>query len=525
MADQPRCFHPIGNALLALGLLVGPAFAGSGDPVTLSPGAVAMLVRTVGCPAATLKPGEGRSLFESVLACESFRSGSVGCFDVHVLATVGGAGATDAAKLRDTVLATLAPAAQQVSRLWPAGGGGLISAVRFPVVLVSNAKDYLQLVKLLEDCERAGYSGWSPANTLDSPDVLAAEVARTWEVQIFDLTNSTIAARRDDWLRHGVGYYSLAFVANRALRKGAWGLVPPWLSSGLTDELDIAAFGVAYVGQESWVSQTPGWSRSGWSGFVPEGSQPPPPIVGPPAELATTVSKTGNPWLGFDASRTRHWSELVADLKTAAPASFARAAQTESFLPRDRAAARCLLHLMLADGTGSAPFTALLDRASATPRNGMPDGDPLPVIFARALGGVPEVDRLETLDTRTLLTELSRPDLIERLEQLRADDALALKDHRQQAEWLYDQSCDLATRTRIFQTFLEIEYAQQMAEWKALGPHLDSGLRCVLKSCKTFPSKPKDVAAAEQAFRAGLAERADITSSAAALSKGHGTGK
>jgi hypothetical protein len=515
MTSQTRRFRAIGSAFLAAALLASAAVAA--DPPGLSAGGAAMLKRTLGLGAKPAQQNEGRRLFEAVLASDAFRSASVGCFDVHVLVPASGKGAGDAARLRDTALATLKPASELIAQLWPAGGGGLISATRFPVILVSDRQDYLQLVELLDHCERAGYSGWSPANTLDAPEVRAGETARTWEVQIFDLSHATIAARRNDWLEHGVGYYSLAFVANRALRQGAWGLVPPWLSSGLTDELDITAYGVAWVGEESWVSQTPGWSRSGWSGFVPQGMSPPPPVVGPPAELGTTVTKTGNPWLSLDASRTRHWSELVADLKSAAPASFARAAETESFLPRDRAAARCLLHLMLSDSAGSSALTALLDRTTAMPPHGMPDGDPLPVIFACAVGGAPEVERLEALDTRALLAELGRQDLVERLEQLGAGDALALNDHRAQSQWLYGQRFDAATRGRIFQTFLEIEYVQQLAEWKALGPQLDTGLRAVLKACRTFPSKPDDVKKAEQAFRSGLAQRANTTESGPAI--------
>src|SRR6185503_20898676 len=111
----------------------------------------------------------------------------------------------------------LAPAADLVGKLWSADGKGLVSGTRFPVVLVPNRADYLQLVALLDHCERAGYSGWAPANVLDAPETQSAEVARTWEVQIFDMSHATIADRRAAWLKHGVGYYSVAFVANRAL--------------------------------------------------------------------------------------------------------------------------------------------------------------------------------------------------------------------------------------------------------------------------------------------------------------------
>src|SRR5262249_47031029 len=151
---------------------------------------------------------------------------------------------------------------------------------------------------------------------------------------------------------------------------------------------------------------------------------------------------------------------------------FARAANTESFMPRDRAAARCLLHLLLAGEQGTGSFTAQLDRPARTPADGMQDSDPLPVIFARALGGVPEVDRLESLDTRSLLVELGRPEQIEWFERVGAEEALALKDHRAQSGWLYRQPFPSKLRNELFTAFLTVEYLQQMAEWKALGPHL-----------------------------------------------------
>jgi hypothetical protein len=519
MVTQLSTLRRFGRLVLAVALTSAPTLAGPGGQAGITAGGESMLKRALGPEAAPAAPGGGRELFEAVLASAAFRSGSVGLFDVHVLVGSGSAAGREAEKLRDQVLVTLDPASALVSKLWPADGEGLVSATRFPVVIASNRTDYLQLVALLDHCERSGYSGWAPANQLDTPEARAAEVARTWEVQVFDLSHAIIAGHRAAWLKHGVGYYSLAFVANRALRKGAWGLVPPWLSSGLTDELDIEAYGQAWVGQDSWVSQTPGWYRSGWSGFVPEGSRPPDPVVGPPADLAVTVKKTGDAWLDYEASRTRHWSELLADLTTEAPASFARAAEAESFLPRDRAAARCLLHLMLARADGGPGLTALLDHPANTAANGMPDSDALPAIFARALGGLPEIDRLEALDARTLLTELGRHDLIERLEQVQAGAALALSDHRKQSAWLYAHECDSATRNMLFQSFLEIEYLQQMAEWKALGPHLDSGLRTALKACKAYPSRDRDLAAVAQAFQAGLVQRADDTPAAASGKK------
>jgi hypothetical protein len=407
------------------------------------------------------------------------------------------------------VLEALQPAAELVVERWPAGGAGLISATRLPLVIVdsgSRGVGYLQLISLLDHCEQLGYSGWAPVNAVDTAANRGAEVARTWEVQVFDLAHRTIADRRKQWIERGVGYYVLSFVAHRALRQGSWGLVPPWLANGLTDELDIAAYGEAWVGQESWTAQTPGWSRPGWSGFVPQGARPPAPVSGPPADLAVSVLKTGNPWLDYDASRTRHWKELAADRKSEAPASFARAAECESFLPRDRAAARCLLSLMqCAASAGDGSLTAQLDRPVRTPGDGMPDSDPLPTLFARALGGIPEVDRLEALTTRALLEELQRTDLVERLTQLGAGALLELSDHREQSRWLHQQpGLSRDTRGAVFNTILEIEHAQQMAEWKALSPRLDRALEAALAAGKTFPVKQRDVAKISAAFRAGL---------------------
>ena len=248
MTRQHSRVHGIGRVVLAVGLAAVPAVAGPDGPVAISADAESMLKRTLGVEALPAAPGGGRELFESVLASDAFRSGSVGPFDVHVLVASGGSAGADAEKVRDKVLATLAPASALVSRLWAGGGEGLISATRFPVVIAADGSDYGQLVALLDHCERAGYSGWSLANTLDTPEIRSAEVARTWEVQVFNLAAAPIASRGDAWLQHGVGYYSLAFVANRALGRGAWGLVPPWLSSGLTDEFDIAAYGEAWVG-------------------------------------------------------------------------------------------------------------------------------------------------------------------------------------------------------------------------------------------------------------------------------------
>jgi len=496
---------------MLLGMAPGQALArpgGPGGPPMPAP-AVAFLERALpGGLQGT--PRDGRELFEQVLAGPAFVSGAAGAFEVHVLVGDAISSASEAQELLDDVQATLLPAAGVVAARWPKDGGGLISGKRLRVVVVDTGgrrESYRQLLSLLEHCEQLGYSGWAPANMVDTAGNRSAEVARTWEVQVVDLSHATIAGRRKAWIDHGVGYYALAFVANRALRQGAWGLVPPWLANGLIDGLDIAAYGEAWVGQESWRGQRPGWYHEGWSGFVPQGAQPPAPVTGPAADLGVTVVKTGDPWLGFEASRTHHWKDLVADRTSEAPASFARAADTESFLPRDRAAARCLLALMLeiAPAQG-ASLTSLLDRPARTAGDGMPDSDPLPVLFARALGGVPEVDRLESLSSRALLAELCRADLVQRVEGLDAADLLELTDHREQSRWLYRQSrFTRDARIAIFHAILEIEYVQHMAEWKALSPRLDGGLAAALAAGKSYPEKDADVAKVAAAFRAGLA--------------------
>ena len=500
-----------GALLLATLALLAPAGRAARPVGDLEPGGAAAALIERALPSEDLTQiRDGRELFTRVLASEAFSSGQVGPFDVHVLVADGLAKQRAADKLRDDVVEALTPAAELVGRLWPADAedGGLISGARLPVVLAESEKGesgFVGLVELLDLCEQVGYSGWHPANEVDTPQNRAAEVVRTWEVQLYNLAHETIADRRKGWVEHGVGYYALAFTSNRALRRGAWGLVPPWLANGLIDELDIAAHGRAWVGQESWVRQTPGWFRAGWSGFVPQGQTPPPPVKGPPADLAVTVKKTGDPWLDFDASRTRHWTELRVDLKSEAPASFARAAATESFLPRDRAAARLLLSLLLDQPPGEQSFTALLDREVKTPRDGMPDSEPLPVLFARALGGVAEVDRLEALTSRELLTEIGRDDLAARIERHGGADALELSDHREQSLWLSRQRVSGDARAALFNAFLEVEYAQQMAEWQVMAPRLDAALAAALGAARSYPKRERDAAKVGAAFRDGLA--------------------
>src|SRR5262245_33073809 len=110
MTSQPSSHRAIGIAALTVALTVGalsaPALAGPGSPVAITAGAQAMLKRALGAQAEAAALGGGRALFASVLTSDSFRSGSAGPFDVHVLAGGGASGRRDADKVRDAVLET-----------------------------------------------------------------------------------------------------------------------------------------------------------------------------------------------------------------------------------------------------------------------------------------------------------------------------------------------------------------------------------------------------------------------------------
>ncbi len=113
---------------------------------------------------------DGRELFTSVLASDPFASGFVGPFDLHMLIEDELSSRKEAEMLRDELLETLRPAAELVERLWPAGGGGLVSDVRLPLVgAESQGKDrgFASVVELLDHCERLGYSDWLPTNEVD----------------------------------------------------------------------------------------------------------------------------------------------------------------------------------------------------------------------------------------------------------------------------------------------------------------------------------------------------------------------
>jgi hypothetical protein len=445
-------------------------------------------------------PAGDLALFEGALQSDAFVHAATGPLDVYVHRSGPLEGAKAARKTLEQAVAGLAPAGALLAREF-GREQGVLSERRFPLLLAGGA-GFAECVALLDHCDA---SGWKPTNAVWTHDAAEQIVVRTWDVQVLNLDHKDASSMGKAFLAHGVGYYTLAHLTHRLLRQGAWGTVPPWLAQGLIDELDIEAYGKSWVGGESFEAYTPGWHREGWSGFVPKGARPPPPVTGPPADLGTTVKRTGDSWTDRNESATRHWSDLLADRKSAAPASFAFMAQTESFLPRDRAYARCALDLMLFVSRGQeASLLELLDQVSDTPGHGMPMSDPLPVLFARALGGVQEVDRLEALGTEALLEEIGQPELIERARQLGGAGALALSDHREQAAWLYRQSLDADARRRLFDLFLEVEYWQQLREWQAIGQALDRATDAALGASRSYPSREKEQAKVSEAFRAAL---------------------
>jgi hypothetical protein len=440
--------------------------------------------------------GGSRTTFLEVLSTDLFLHEAVGPFDVFVMKADGFSSGSEAAKALSAAVRGLQPTVP-VMRAFFGGREGLVSGRRYPIVLASadrkrGQESFDQLVALLDWAED-DYTDWKPSgNPVWAPEMRAAETVRTWEVQLFNLGQDKAAAYGTAFLEHGLGYYTLAHVSARVLRQGAWGLVPPWLAQGLIDEMDIAAYEEAWVGGNTWIRQTAGWYRPGWSGFVPQGSSPPPPVTGPPADLAVTVTKTGDSWQQRSNSGLRHWNELVADRESEAPASFRFMAETESFLPRDRAYARCLLHILLEIApTERGPLTEMLDRVPVTPPSGMPDADPITVVMNRVLGGVPAVDELEALPLGDMLEVVGRPEIGKQIKSLGGEGMLGFSDHREQAEWLYRQpveELDWDTRNELWRLILEAEYYQQLYEWKPIGEALDAAAEAAFAASPGYPT-------------------------------------
>lgn len=456
----------------------------------------------------------GGDLFRAALEGEAFESGAVGPFDVHVAVTDELSKRSKARKLLDDALRGLQPAADALS-LWYSGDGGVVSGRRFPIVLVESRLDddqhgFERLLALLDRCEDQGYSGFKPDVPLFTADNRQADDVFTWEVLCCNVAHAQIANDTKKWLAHGLGFAALNLVVNRLFAKGAWGPPPPWLKEGLVDELDIEAYGEAWVAageSTSFTTRTAGWSRKGWEGFVPEGSQPPPPVFGPPPGLSSRTQQlvSRDDWLDRRDSRTRHWKALLGDLRSDVPVSFRSMAAGQTYTPRDRAYSRCVLNLVIdvseAEGHG---LLAALDVPSKVARSGMRDGDPLAVVFARALGGVPAVDELQQVPLGEFLARIGRDDLVSKIERLGGGGMLALADHRAQADWLYGQSLDGRDRQALFLLIAEAEGYRQLQQWELLGDALDRGAVAALDASSSFPVKEKARVAAREAFREAL---------------------
>lgn len=378
------------------------------------------------------------------------------------------------------------------------------------VITMADARakqtSFEDMVALLDWCD-GGWGQWTVANgTLWHESRLAQVSVNTWDAMVINLDHALVEQHRGFFLRHGVAYQVLANVVNRLLRRGSWGMVPPWFAQGLIDELDIQSFGEAWVGGDWYERRVAGWSRPGWSGFVPQGHKPPETPKGPPADLAVTVSETGDPWAHRANSGTRHWKSLATDRDSEAPASFAFMAENESFLPRDRAYARAAFHLLLelAADQGTTFFDGYRWDAP-TPDHGMPESEPLPALMSRALGGVPAVDALEAAPLVDVLEVLERPDIARRLEELGAADMLAIADHREQSAWLYaTPDIEWAARTEIFNLILEAEYYQQLHEWLLIGRALDGAVDASLREVAEYPSEDRDRSKVGKVFWSGL---------------------
>ncbi|MBM3985834.1 MAG: hypothetical protein FJ296_09140, partial [Planctomycetes bacterium] len=341
----------IGMVAALAAMLALPARAG--DPV-VERLAGALLDEALGAARAEA-PAPGRALFAQVLASEAFVGQAIGPLDVYVRVADGLRKPRDAQRTLDQAAGGLQPAADllQARLAQPSGKG---AGRRFAVVLCSSnvnrqQQAFSEVLALLDACEDGGFSGWKPDQAVFSAANVHAPAVHTWEVLLVNLGHPEARDARA-WLAHGVGYRLLVAVANRLLACGAFGSVPPWLHQGLADELDIAAYGQAWVAgaessEYSW-SQG-GWRKTGWEGFLPEGAVPPPPVYTPPPPMTVKLQKhvSDDGWITRADSATRHWSRLAADLGVDAPPSLQRAAVAQEHSPRDRAYGRLVLHLML----------------------------------------------------------------------------------------------------------------------------------------------------------------------------------
>ena len=504
-------------AMLGLVLLLcGGAGGGGGDPISRDEALKTILEAAFPDPAVT-RPETGRELFLAAVGSKAFEHAEVGPFDLHAYRKDGLAGAK-ARKVVEDAAAGLKPVAELLAKRFPEQPGvqGAIAGHRFPIVFVSADKDkhetaFDEVLALLDQCEDLGYSGWKPHLQVFNPERRGRAEGTTWEVKVFNLAHPELKQHGRDFAGHALGYLTISHLVDRLFAKGPSGPVPPWLRQGLVDELDIEAFGSAWVASgesTSWTSQTAGWVNHGWEGFLPQGQAPPPPVTGPPPDLPTNFQSTvsSESWMNRGGSATRHWAELSADRKNDVPAAFRLMAGTCSYAPRDRAYARCVLHLLLEVAPPEGPgLLASLDKESKERVAGVSEADPLPLAFARALGGVPGVDELEQQTLEQQLTAIGRTDLLDRIRALDAQELLAIIDHRAQGEWLYHRvkySAD--DRQWLFTMINEAEALQELREWEVLGARLDQAADAALRASNSYPKAPKAAEKVAESFRSAL---------------------
>ena len=450
-----------------------------------------------------------RLLWQDALAGPGFASAAVGPLDVHVYLADGWAQDKDARAELERAQRGLQPAADLVARRFDRPSG-LLSGRRIPVVLASSAKGgtgWDELLALLDWCERDA-SGWKQDNgPLWTPALRAAARARTWEVLLLNAGHADLQKLGADWHAHGLGYELLAHLTHGLLRQGAWGAMPPWVDQGLLDELDIEAHGQAFVGGDWYQTHTDGWYREGWSGFLPEGMAPPTPVTGPPADLATSVRNVGDSWAHRAHSIERHWSHLRADVEQPWPPSLAFMTEHQSFLPRDRAFARCVWWLLL--DLAPPPGAGVLERLDH-PRETLPGGmftaEPISSLLSAELGGVPEVDVLARQPLRDKLPTLGHAEIASRLVTLGAEGVLAESDHRQAGEWLHAQpQFGEQERSEIFKLLLTAEHFEQEQAFRSLAQALDRATHAALRAAEHPPQTARERADVAQAFRGALA--------------------
>ncbi|HTE06089.1 MAG TPA: hypothetical protein VK824_07835 [Planctomycetota bacterium] len=463
----------------------------------------------------------GRELFAQVLASELFGHEAVGPFDVYVARLDGQKKPADLKKTLGLAHEELLALQPVLEKRFPRQDG-ILSGQRFPIVLVDSDRangqhGFDELVALLDRCEDEGWSGWKPWSPVWDPANLEADSIHTWEVLLVNLGHPSLADQgRRAWFGQPFGFTVLQALSRRLLAQGAWGTPVPWLAQGLVDELDIEAHGKAWVGADetgaahSWSNtRSNKWTSTGWSGFLADGQQPPPPVV---THSSTTTSSSSTTqgfselWGDRSASVTRHWRDLSGDRKAREPASFRTMAEKQSFETRDRALSRLAVHLLLDVLPSSREsLLAALDRKPVVPETLMRDSEPLPVLVARALGGVPAVDAFEALPMRQVLESAGRKELLDSITAQGGAGLLELADHRQQAAWLYWQpTIDTPSRRQLELEIQEAEYEQQKHEWVLVGEALDVAVNAALAASRTLPATDKERAKVADAMTAAL---------------------